>query len=654
MDFFEEQARAQRVTGSLLFYFGLGALGIAFMTCLCVGLTLGLFLSLWPPFWSLWIMREFELFLLALGALVLVLVLLGAAWKTRRLKEGGGPAVAEALGGRQLTPNEQEPLRRRLLNVVEEMGIAAGLPTPMVFALEEEDSINAFAAGFQPFFAVVGVTRGALELLERDELQAVVAHEFSHILYGDMLLNTRLMGLAHGIGLIGALGRKLFYSSVGASPERGLTSDSDANKVFPPGVALGLALMFVGCIGAFFSRLMRAAVCRQREFLADAAAVQFTRDPTALAGALRKIGGLVKGARLDSPQAELVSHIFFGPCQAPFLTRLLATHPPLDERIRRIDPFWAGQLPALDPELESVKARVAEQALAEIAGLAMALADEARPAFSPAPVPPGPPSALDPEALERGRALLRRLPGKILAAARTPGKAPILLYALLIARSKDRDAELDLLLELTDVAVYDATQALLPELENLPFEARLPLLDQAIAALRAAGQAPAQRCLEALKALATADRKLDLFEWTLLHILDRRIVRYFRPIKDKRPRIFSFDPLRDDCRDALSVLAWSGARVNGGKLDADKAVEAFAAGAARLPFDNLTLAPETSLKALDSALRRMDLAAPQLKRPLVEACAACLNAARPQPPYAPELIRAVSEALGCPASLAAG
>lgn len=655
MDFFEEQARAQRVTGSLLFYFGLGALGIAFMTCLCLGLTLGLFLSLWPPFWKLWIMREFELFLLALGGLTLLLVLLGAAWKTRRLKAGGGPAVAEALGGRQITPSEREPRRRRLLNVVEEMSLAAGLPAPVVYALEEEQGINAFAAGFQPFFAVVGVTRGALELLERDELQAVVAHEFSHILYGDMLLNTRLMGLAHGIGLIGALGRKLFYSSVGATPERGLASDSDANKVFPPGAALGLALLFVGSIGVFFSRLMQAAVCRQREFLADAAAVQFTRDPAALSSALQKIGGLNKGARLDSPQAELVSHIFFGACRTPFLTRLLATHPPLEERILRIDPFWEGALPPLDPELERLMARVSEQAQAEIVGLVMDFAGAPRISAQAGASDRLPVGELSPEAIERGRALLRRLPAKILAAARAPAKAPALLYALLLAgASKERQAELDLLLDRTDVAVYDATQALLPELESLPFEARIPLLDQAIAALRAAGPAPAQECLATLKALAAADRRLGLFEWTLLHILNRRIVRYFRPIKDKRPRYFSFDPLREACQDALSVLAWSVARANGTAPDTGKANAAFAAGAARLPFKDLSLAPEVSLKTLDAALRRLDQAAPQLKRPLVEACAACIAAPRPQPAFAPELIRAVSEALGCPASLAGG
>ncbi len=241
-----------------------------------------------------------------------------------------------------LHPDSTDPDERRLLNVVEEMAIASGLPVPPVYLLENEPGINAFAAGHTPGDAVIAVTSGTLRRLSRDELQGVIGHEFSHILNGDMRLNIRLMGVLFGILVIGIVGWIIFRSSFG-SPTR-CPDDDDDRKGFNPIPLIGLALYVIGYVGVFFGNLIKAAVSRQREFLADASAVQFTRNPDGLAGALKKIGALAEGSQIQDPHAEEASHLFFGKAVGGLdhFFGLLASHPPLVERIRRIDPSFTG------------------------------------------------------------------------------------------------------------------------------------------------------------------------------------------------------------------------------------------------------------------------------------------------------------------------
>jgi len=253
---------------------------------------------------------------------------LGSLYKTATLAKGGS-IVAELLGGQLVELNTPDPDERQLRNVIEEMAIAAGVPVPRIYVLDGEKGINAFAAGHAPGDAVIGVTRGCMTLLDRDELQGVIGHEFSHILNGDMRLNLRVMGLLYGILCLAVIGQMLIYS-------RGR-----GGKGKNPLVLLGLALIVIGAIGVFFGRLIQAAISRQREFLADASSVQFTRNPAGLSGALQKIGGV--GSRVESANAGEASHMFFGNgLGKPFLG-MLATHPPLKDRIRAIDPGWDGQ-----------------------------------------------------------------------------------------------------------------------------------------------------------------------------------------------------------------------------------------------------------------------------------------------------------------------
>lgn len=334
MDFFERQSKARRHTTLLVFYFILAVTLIVLAIYLVVDLALfgggvkqhhygydaAPVLSLWNPQLFLWV---------ALGTLAVIGI--GSISKMSELSQGGS-AVATMLGGEPVNPNTTDPDERKLLNVVEEMAIASGTPVPQVYLLPDE-SINAFAAGHSPSDTVVAVTRGCMRLLTRDELQGVIGHEFSHILNGDMRLNIRLIGLIFGIMALAIVGRILLQT-------RGRKN---------PLPLLGLALLLIGWIGVFFGRLIQSAVSRQREFLADASSVQFTRNPEGLAGALKKIGGLSYGSRLESPHADVASHMFFANGLRESVFNLMATHPPLEDRIRAIEPSWDGKFPEVIP-----------------------------------------------------------------------------------------------------------------------------------------------------------------------------------------------------------------------------------------------------------------------------------------------------------------
>ena len=349
MDFFERQDRARRNTKLLVVYFVIGvAMLIVAVYAALVGIFAGVTSSRhhgyseqaqvvwWNP----------RLFLVAAGG-TLAVIGLGSGFKTLELAQGGS-TVANMLGGRLVNPATTDPDERKLRNVVEEMAIAAGIPVPQVYVLPEERGINAFAAGHSTSDAVVAVTAGAMKLLTRDELQGVIGHEFSHILNGDMRLNLRLMGIIFGILCLAVIGRVLLYT-------RGRSS-KDKN----PLPLLGLVLIIIGWVGVFFGRLIQAAVSRQREFLADASSVQFTRNPAGLAGALKKIGGLSYGSKLEAAHANEASHMFFGNGMGESFFHMMDTHPPLAERIRAIDPSFDGGFPPVSiAEPEVIARRVA-------------------------------------------------------------------------------------------------------------------------------------------------------------------------------------------------------------------------------------------------------------------------------------------------------
>ncbi len=309
MNFFEHQAAARRATSRLVLLFVLAVL--------CIVIALDAVVWMVMPSWRA---------LAFTSGVALVVITFGSLYRIASLG-GGGDSVAQQMGGALVPPDTQEPALRRLRNVVEEMAIASGVPVPKLYVMEDEDGINAFAAGYSPSDAVIAVTRGALDRLNRDELQGVVAHEFSHVLNGDMRLNIRLIGGLFGIMMIGLIGRKVLeYSSIGRRGRGAVAL-----------MAAAIAALVIGYIGLFFARMIKAGVSRSRERLADASAVQFTRQTQGLAGALKKIAGVDAGSRLQHRgDAEEVSHMLFG--DGIGFSRLFATHPPLLERIQALEP----------------------------------------------------------------------------------------------------------------------------------------------------------------------------------------------------------------------------------------------------------------------------------------------------------------------------
>jgi Zn-dependent protease with chaperone function len=575
--------------------------------------------------------------LVGVALATLAVVAAGSLYKISQLR-GGGSVVAEALGGTLVASDTSDPDQRRLLNVVEEMAIASGTPTPPVYLLREEQGINAFAAGFTPGDAVIGVTRGCVQQLSRDELQGVIAHEFSHILSGDMSLNIRLMGVIHGILIIGIIGYFLLRSSMFAGRGRSRGGRDNSAMVM---LAAGVGLMVIGFLGTFFGNLIKASVSRQREFLADASAVQFTRNPGGIAGALKTIGGFDGGSILESPNAPESSHFFFSQGLRGGLQMLFATHPPLDERIRRLDPSWEGGARAATPGATPAAADAA-------AGFAAGAA--AQPVTTALPAAPDG-SALDqvgqPTAahLAYAAALVRDLPPAVVAAAHEPYGARAVIYALVIDRDDDsRKRQLEQLARFGEAGIDRETRCLLPEIERLDARVRLPLVDMAFPALRALSPSQYEAFKTNLRALVAADRKIDLFEWTLQRMLIAHLRPHFERVRPPRVRYSSLRRLASQCGVVLSILAHAGSQSHAGIR------AAFERGASHLRGIELALLPRDGcgLADLDSALQRLVQADGSCVQQLLVACAACIAADREVTQAEGELLRAIADALGCP------
>jgi Zn-dependent protease with chaperone function len=329
--FFENQAQARRNTKFLVLMYALAVGGVVLAVDLVLGGLYAWNADVGPEAMQLSLAARFgavprAVYLWgAIGTAALILAV--SAWNIMQLGSGG-KAVAEMAGARRVASDTRDPLERRLVNVVEEMAIASGVRVPAVYVMDGERGINAFAAGYEVSDSIIAVTRGTLETLNRDELQGVIGHEFSHILHGDMRLNVRMIGVLAGIVFIGSIGEFLMRS------QRGSRSDSKGGGAI---LLAGLALLLIGYIGLFFARLIKAAVSRQREFLADASSVQFTRNPDGIAGALDQIGAAPAGSLVAGRHAEDLSHMFFGQGIAVRLSGLFATHPPLEERIARLE-----------------------------------------------------------------------------------------------------------------------------------------------------------------------------------------------------------------------------------------------------------------------------------------------------------------------------
>mgnify|MGYP001776991153 FL=1 len=468
-DFFERQEKARRATRRLVFWFAFGLAGTAAAVYFLVIFALkasGCYdassASLWDPKTAACV---FAGTLMVVGGASLV--------KSREFGSSAGADVARQLGGREVSPDASRPDERRLINVVQEMSLASGVPVPRIFILENERGINAFAAGTSADRAAVAVSRGALDKLSRDELQAVVGHEFSHILNGDMQLNIRLVGWIFGLIVISLLGQILLRA--GAFSPR--TRSRDGKNAAALVLLIGVGLLAIGFISQIFAQIIQAAISRHRERLADASATQFTRNPKALANALSRIGGDAAGSRISSPRAGEFAHLFF----ASGVNALFATHPPLEERIRALDPSWDGEfLPPLSaPER-------AENAEANLSGL-------------------------------RNVSETNSVPPFLAEMTRNADDAKTLICLLMMTDSPERNVEqAKILLEREKSAVFKKMEHLWERMRNFPREKRIAAVLVAAPALRELSARDRREFCETLDLLAQTDGNVSIFEFCIL------------------------------------------------------------------------------------------------------------------------------------------
>jgi len=634
MNFFEAQDNARKKTWQLVALFILAVVTLIVLTNLLVGavilmsgtaglargLDAGILHAIPVESWAY----------VSIG--VVMIVGLASAFKYFAVR-GGGRAVAEALGGVRIQSNTSILAERRLLNVVEEMAIAAGIAVPPVYLLPEA-GINAFAAGYTPDDAVIGITAGTLEFLNREELQGVVAHEFSHILNGDTRINIRLIAILHGILFIGLIGNMVLRGSrYGAMSSRRDNGGGGAIAL----ILAGAGLAIIGYAGTFFGNIIKAAVSRQREFLADAAAVQYTRNPEGIGGALRKIGSA--GSGIARPQASEISHMFFGEAIQHRLSGLMATHPPLPKRIHAIDPNWDGTFPT----------NLAPQQITHLAPTSAGFLDgaidgvqvdvESLPAMVGRP---------DHQSWETADAIIETSNQRCLDAARDPCSSHLMVYALLMQTDNTTppNATAPYVPAGLNEAALRSITSLQNELSSSDELHRLALLELAVPGLKQMSAPQYRHFIAEIVQLIKADNRIELFEWVLHRVLLKELRPHFENPRPPRSRYASLDLITADARVLLTVLA------SHGHQDPHTAALAYEAGldAAKLGTKPEPWAPQEdpNFKNLNACLKRLRLLKPLEKPRLLKGCAATvlfdgeINAAEGA------LLQGISAALDCP------
>ncbi|MBN1141843.1 MAG: M48 family metallopeptidase [Deltaproteobacteria bacterium] len=619
MDFFAQQDQARTRTGRLVALFILAVVSVilsvyaAVMTGIAIGST--------APAAGLFNPRLF----LVIAGITCAVIGLGTLMKMAAISKGGG-YVAESLGGQPLNPATQDPDRRRLLNVVEEMALAAGAPVPPVYVLENEEGINAFAAGLSPSDAVIGVTKGCLRQLNREELQGVIAHEFSHILHGDMRLNLRLMGFLGGIMGIATVGEIILRGGRFRSSDRNGKGGAQI-------MAVALLLLVIGYVGVLVGRLIQSAVCRQREYLADASAVQFTRS-TGIALALKKIGGFASGTRIQAPAAGEACHLFFG--QA--IRSLFATHPPLIDRIRRIEPGFSG-------DFQAAAAIAPAHPGADVAGrLGLAPQGGAGPVAIEAHTVMNQVGGISSQSVAYGAALLAAIPAPVKKETEDLFGAWAVVCALLLDSDPEaRKGQLEAFRGAAAPELLHHLETVAPEVLSLAPELRLPVLDLCLAALRQ--MSPEQFVLfkKQLRHLVASDNKLTFFEFILQEVVDHRLRGAFA---GGVPKILykNLAPLAGPAALLLTALARAGHR------ERQAAETAFRAAVAALPLagDRLVMAEKVSFSGLHEALEGFSRTSFGVKRTLFEACCQCVFYDGRVSVSEAELLRAVAYAVDIP------
>ncbi len=638
MDFFTHQDIARRNARLLVIFFSLAVFILVVLTNLAVAgfLFLGDDYNVYSGsregvggFLSYFSWQRFGATGLAITGTVALVVL----FRWIQLSSGG-KVVAESMGGRRILPQTSDPAERRCLNVVEEIALAANMPVPPVYLLGDERGINAFAAGIVPADAVIAVTRGAIDHFKRSELQGVIGHEFSHILNGDMRLNIRLAALLKGITFIGDVGHLLLRS--GSTRRSG--SRNDGGAALP---LLGLALCAIGWLGGLIADFLRAAISRQREYLADASAVQFTRDREGIADALKVIGGYIPGTLVHAARATEMSHIFFGQVIHP-LWQGFATHPPLDTRIQRLDPGWDGEYitrkpvhypnPPIDAGGQSGGR---EQAIIAAAAAAAGIA-------SASTGPADADVAAQTVDYEAQTAEVADLPVALVRHAHEALGAQAIICALLLHREAEvYQAQMAVLTEHGPRGLTELAHTLYPAVAALGAPRRLPLTELCLPTLKGIS-APQYRALKGvLLGLIKADARTELFEWCLYQLLRHYLDPEFVQVRPSKPRYRRLGQLKSQLQLVLSVLAHEGS---------GDAASAFAAGIAPLDLPGLSLLPrqDCPVSAFSAAVHQLAQLYPLLKPRVLKAMALAAGEDGQLNPAEREILAALAAVMDCP------
>ncbi len=626
MNFFEHQDAARKQSKRLIVLFVLAVIGIV------VSIDIALVFALGVAGKSAGQISGF----IAMATLATLAVIgISSMVRTASLRGGGGKVAVE-LGATPVAEDTSDFQYRRLRNVVEEIAIASGVPVPQIYVMEAEAGINAFASGWAPTDAAVTVTRGALDHLNRDELQGVIAHEFSHVLNGDMRLNLRLIGVLFGILVLGIIGRKVLFNVRGGR---------DAKSAAPI-LIIALVITIVGYVGVFFGRLIKAGVSRQREYLADASAVQFTRQTIGIAGALKKIGGLVNGSKIVGADGEEASHMFFG--DGVGYSALFATHPPLVKRIKALDPsfneaalgelarHWAQSPPdgaqedrlmgldgASRSHLPSLHAQLPLVGAAVVAQVGTPHEDDYR----------------------RAGAISDSMPAELDAAARSLEQAiPLVLALLLDSKPEVRGKQEAAITQMLSSGVLAKANVLAPSVAQLHPMLRLPLAALAFPLLRRRPRPELQSFIGCVDALVQADGEVSLFEYCLGCLLRKQLTESLDPSAHWSAGRRKIRDVQAEIVTLLSVIA------DNGQDNATDAQRAFAAGIDRVLHGiAVAYAPSVDgVRALDTVWPALDALDSIGKAILIEGLVATIGMDGKVTVAESELLRTVCAVLHCP------
>ena len=636
MDFFEAQEKSRQTSRWLVWWFMLCVLGVI-LALYAIAVPLVAMLAEQAPHTESSGLNWIDPGLFLTVAIFAGGIIIGGSLYKRSALSAGGEVVARDLGAREIDRLTTDFYERRVINVVEEMSIAAGAPMPGVWVMDEEMGINAFAAGTDPANAVIGITRGAIHRLNREELQGVIAHEFSHILNGDMRLNMSLTGWVFGLLMIVILGRTILQMLRFSGGGRSSRSSGDRGGGMLLIIAIGASLWIIGSLGAFFARWLQAAVSRQREYLADASAVQFTRNPPGIANALRKIGGGSTNSVIRSASASEARHLFFA--KSDLMDFAMATHPPLPKRIKAVLPQWDGTM------LESKPADAPPQ-------------PKAKPSKGFAGMPPPFPGALG-EAVggATGGALgghgafnpvlLGALAGDIDEkkpdSIRSVDDAKALIHGLLFAADADTQTHgIELITNQENAEIAERAQHWHQKLHEESTAAKLVRVDQSLPWLKGMGRPQAEAFIATNRALIKLDGKVSLFEFMIEQVIDRNvaIATGLRPVPPMRHR--KLESLERE----IAILVGVFASIGGGEEPDAAARREYREHTGRdlpkLPAESCTLADAAD------ALPELDASTPLVKSRVLRICRLVATADDVLDDAEVELLRAVADAIGAP------